>query len=345
MASNYQQKIQERKLKEANEAGRTRSQAIKAQQQAEDAAAEWWATPTVPQAAPLPATNQPAVYGPPKPPYVVKDGDTVDTIANQFGTTPTNLLNSNPDVTSIVPGLVLSPPKMQGPPKPPGYGQPTLGSEAWRVAQQTSGSMSYTPAAPKVQGPPKPPGYQGNNAPNPFGNVGQNNNAFSNFGQTSGSLSNMGQPGAQPGSEAWRVQNASNAGGTQPSTVPGSGGFVNGQNPYSQYGLDYQKSLVLEKFMQEAMLAQKVMGPNYFPDRNTALFLEQNGYIRPKATVAAFNPAYADYKKLATRGGGGGGGGGGGSLRPASAGKVQQPEGLPAFGNGSSFRGLVNWRI
>lgn len=350
MASNYQQKMQERKLAEANAAGRERAQGIKQQKRYEDAVAEFWATPTAAQPGNVPpaVATTPPVYGPPKPPYVVKDGDTVETVASNFGTTTTNLLNSNPDVTAIVPGLVLNPPKVQGPPKPPGYGQgPAQGSEAWRVAQQNSGSMSYA-ANSQPFGPPKPAGYQGNNTPNPFSV--QNNNAFSNYGQTSGPLSNNGQPGAQPGSEAWRTQNANTAGASQANNTPAwlqTNGYVNGQNPYNRYDATYEKDLVLEKFMQQAMQAQTVMGAGYFPDANIAKFLEQNGYIRPTKAAQPV-PAYATYSKQLSeakrRGGGGGGGGGVSAPRNGSANNYNN-DGMPAFSGGGGMRGLVNWRL
>lgn len=343
MASNYQDKIRERKLAEANAAGRAHGQAIKDKKRAEDAAAEWWATPTVPQPGTQPATNPPPVanpttYGPPKPPYVVKDGDTVETVAANFGTTATNLLNSNPDVTSIVPGLVLNPPKIQGPPKPPGYGQgPAQGSEAWRVAQQNSGNMSYAPAAPQPFGPPKPPGYQGNNTPNPFAT--QSNNAFSNYGQTSGPLSGNGQPGAPfgaptPFGSSQQTPASAPSGAQYQSTPP-----IRGMPIYDETNLAPKRAYEITN-LYNAINTGKT------PTQAQVNYLVNRGLIVPKPA-----PAYAGYgngktlqeAKNKKSGGGGGGGGGGGTLRTGA--NQYNNDGLPAFSSNSGFKGLVNWRL
>lgn len=292
--------------------------------------------------------------------YTVKSGDDLNKISGETGVNPQDLLAQNPDVSQIQTGMVLQYQQPLGPPKPAGYGTsvqntpanpvtaqfggltPNVqGSEAWRIAQQNSGSMSYA-SQPKTYGPPKPAGYNGNNQPanNPFANVGQNNNAFSNFGQTSGLLTQGGQPGALPGSEAWRVQNAQNA-GASPNKPVSSGGYVNGQNPYNGLGLDYQQQLVAERFMQQ------IKGQGLIPTNDLTRFLEINGYIRPVTQPTTQSQNWGNNgKRLANPRKGGGGGGGssiGGAGRTVNTGGYQTS--VPAFSGGGGLRPLINWRI
>jgi LysM repeat protein len=286
-------------------------------------------------------------------PYVVKDGDTLETISAASGGNPNNILNNNPDMRNLQTGMVINVP----------------GSEAWRA--QGYGGMSPGPAAP-IPGSEawRAQGYGGMS-----GGIGLPSNAALG-GTTSNPQGNnpfnVNQPGAfgsnQPGANGLRV--------TQP--APQGGGFLDwvkglGQNvpvggtpsPYQTYkppsnstwsqqpvaaaiqattpktntstppaGFYQSQYQYMSRNLFHQQIRTKVDTAGYMPTPGELNILETMGFIKKDKTASGGGGGY--------RRGRGGGGGGRGKNPGLGGGGVPRE---PAFAGGSGFGGLVNWRI
>lgn len=311
--------------------------------------------------------------------YTVKVGDTIATIAERTGISPQDILKANPDVNQLQTGMVLQYNKPVGPTLPTGQPanpvtgqqgvlnpQAVQGSEAWRIQQQNSGLMSYKPVAvtaPPVSAPQPQtpqtnylePGYKGFAPQNPGRNVTggtptPNPIQFSFHPQNPGRNMPGGGNMSNPIFPANAGRNVMGGGNMSLATNPGRnviGGvktLVNSPpSTTTPLGTPAKPPLVIlpegptEVQFVLRNLVNKIAG-SYVPTQAEIDQLRAHGLLAPVTP-----PSYNSNGNYQIHRGGGGGGGGGGNKMPRPA--AFNNNNLPAFSTGSSFRGLVNWRV
>lgn len=283
----------------------------------------------------------------------VRDGDTLENMAQKYGTTVPNLLAANPELKSVQTGMVLNLPPVKsgtGLPSNAAFGKTAVNQganyqawqgggttpinqgnniKAWQEQNSTpSPSMGYNPAQ-------RGRGYNSNYATNPY--------SANPFYKPELANAYMNKPGYQMLGQ----QNVSNYQGynmTAPkpvanSTYPGK--------PYQYDTTAYMRPLAnTQNFLSD--LAQKVdMG--YQPTDDEKRWLMSAGLAEDVPGGGGGGKGYKGYKgyrgrkfKMGARGGGGGGRSwGSGADVPSYA----QTSRMPAFASSSGFQGLVNWRI
>ncbi len=281
----------------------------------------------------------------------VADGDTISTIAGANGTTPDALLGANPDVKSLKTGMVIrtpSPVNMWQGVTPGANGMiggpaPTPGSEAWRaqnaggIGVPSSGPLGATAVSPQRGG---------------FGGTGRPQAAAPTTGFGSQSpfqpfpplANNTPRPQSSQFSQPWNP----NAYATPlerlvnpQAQVPGMAPQPTQQpsSPSRPRQFAPRENLVTLLDSITAATGQTGRLPTAFELE----LLQEHGRANPTRP-----PVYGGggYSSNSRRRGGGGGGGGRGPARQQNGGYTYDPrERQPAFGTGTGFKGLINWRI
>jgi LysM repeat protein len=274
----------------------------------------------------------------PKPNYTVKQGDTVASIANATGLSVDALLNANPDVTIPKTGMVLSTPALTSQIAGEKNYNPipaSAGSEVWRTQQQNSGTWANNAAYGSTTTNPQGNNYAAQQAymqNNPDVQAGMQ--AYSSSIQQQSRAINQtyvdARGNVQTGNPFASYQNVSRTTLRSPqgsiSVAPvQTSPNINGQAPITgPHGASEAESMsnILDQILAET-------GPQYDANGN----LISNGRMATdwEMNLLKYYSAITPASQTASSGGGSRGGGYGKSV--------------PAFGSGSGFGGLVNWRI
>lgn len=257
----------------------------------------------------------------------VKDGDTLEKIANANGTTPTDLLNANPDVRSITTGMVLNAPQpgqanWQG----SGYatgGLPSNAPLSAATSTNPSGNNPYAGMDPKASLIGRGRGTGTN-----FGTPTVNDMPYSYFGTDA--KTTPVNPVTNSYNVASRGANATMA----PAQIPTA--TTSTTNPYSGFSSLASQSRAAKNDFIPLEYLSLAQSPAYTPSPEQTAYLERMGYLTKNTQASSGGGGY--YRNY----GRGGGRGGGGSGTP----RVSQAQAkVPAFASGSGFKGLINWRI
>jgi hypothetical protein len=287
--------------------------------------------------------------GAPAPQVTVKDGDTIETLAETTGTSPVDILAANPELRQVRTGMVINTPQTNTP-----------GSPAWRDQNIYSGGPGSVQSNPELK-------YTQGGLPSNAALGGMTTNPGGLSSTTSGSAGtvNYQQNFLNTERSGYGVP-LTNATANQPRSLFGStGGLGRGTTTtprttpaLRQPNLAPNQESYLLRNPEIRTVLNKIYGevddrfnPNSrLPTDAELKQLEAHGWIK-RDTSQTPTPAYAGggggYGRRKGRGGGGGGGGsrissGGGTRSAGGNGGVPR---APAFSSGASFRGLVNWRI
>jgi hypothetical protein len=314
--------------------------------------------------------------------YTVRDGDTVATIADKTGTTPSGVLNSNPDMKQLKTGMVINAPTAQNAQmRGRGYGangslnNPATGSlPNVALGEGFTGGIGLPSNAPL--------GITGSISGGAGGTAALNPN--NRYTTTQGSNPLAGLFGTRTGQQPYQKTPQGIRPATGQAQNPLSGIFGRpGQQPYTRgpggvlpvtpvADLSAQQAAMRGRGYGQVAPSQTVINTAQPPPFKSGTMLEENYHLRTLERVLTTNnytqddinyltkigllkprtqpPSFAGGGGYGGRGGRGGGGGGGGGARISGGasprgGGVQQAPRLPAFSSGASFRGLVNWRI
>jgi LysM repeat protein len=275
---------------------------------------------------------------------VIKDGQTLDQIAAQTGTTVPDLLAANPDVSAPRTGMVLNIPGSQFNLKNTDRPNVVPGSPEWRAqnigglpSNAALGGTTTNPGGQVSMWGGTTPGYNQqqtpntsfNNSSNPFSNAsGKNLNPYAQYEYKPPRVNTPQGPYTVPGglgnpqrqTLGAPVQNVAAATPAQPIRP----------RPFAGLPMNYPGGFM--RWAREEM--KQINSPTYTPNSMALAVLERAGMIvKDKAPSSYGGGGYG-------RGRGGGGRGGGGS----SAQRTSEPR-MPAFSSGSGNMGLINWRI
>lgn len=282
--------------------------------------------------------------GPPKN-YTVKDGDTLATIAGQTGTTVPNILDANPELKNIRPGLVMNLPNIQdiaashnigGLPSNAALGGTTTNPLGVNPRDQQSiagtadyqaGMLAYSNAISQQSV------RRGGENPSPFSSLGVEN-PFAKYEYKPPRQGN--QPYRPVGGP--RPQEAQFA--QQPKAL--SGAPLNAQQPqqpqYPQYPKRKTTSAPRENMVTLLDSITSQTGPTgRIPTDFELKLLLEHGRIKPvqQQNTSMYYGGGSFSGRRRKKGGGGNGGGGNGYYSDTE----------PKFSSSGGFRGLVNWRI
>lgn len=291
--------------------------------------------------------------------YTVKDGDTLPAIAAATGSTPTDILNANPDMRAPQTGMVLNAPPssnyfnsekgLNTPASPP-----LPGTEAWRT-QNVGGLPSNGPLGRTSTNRQGRNGFEGTNQSlanqrmNQYADVA---NTLSNSFQGLNALrqNQMGAPlnGQTATQQFGGLRNLAGQGLDALRTSQMGQTPQPTQNPMAPAAVNPHKTSYAPRgnivTLLDSITAQ--VGPNgRLPTDFELKQLVAHGRIRPakQRATGGGGGGYSSYSSA--RGRGGGGGGGGGRIVSGGQPRYNTDDNLPAFSNGGGMRGLVNWRI
>ncbi len=277
--------------------------------------------------------------------YTVKDGDNLQKISSNTGTTPDAILNANPEMKVPQTGMVLN-----TPPPPSNFTPYAQGGNL------TGGNMTGGLGLPK-----------------PTWNGGINNPTYTQGEKTPGvsSPSNFGQQKPTPGGLSSQSQSQAGGGYSQYSDITGGMVFLPGQNPALDSSLPKWKqpsqpakptvttptqtgkapdwAAKLDDIMKSNMLDKLTaeVGTNIgrIPTDWEMQMLVENNRVKPmtaQVPQSSYGGGGYSYRRYS---GGYGGGGGGRGYSSGGGGYYNAPRKTPAFSSNSGFRGLVNWRL
>lgn len=293
--------------------------------------------------------------------YTIKEGDTVQSIADANGTTPEGVLQNNPDVSSFDTGLVLQmwtqaakEVQIQGekflPVKPgrPEFNDARLGGpQAQQQGLPSNAVIGQTTTNPQ--------GVNAGMLAYAQSISSQSRAIDQQFVDASGNVQ-MGNPfaanqyGGQQSNQNPGLQASNAYSGNYAGTTPNNGSFqpsptdqASQQNLWEQYkptsATGFKDLLELGVNVPTALL-------DFGVEKGWLLPPNRGGnptYYGPSGAGAAGSFSSGGRGGGGGRGRGGGGGGGGGANRN-STGLYPEPN-QPQFSSAAGFRGLINWRI
>jgi hypothetical protein len=287
----------------------------------------------------------------------VRDGDTIETIAQTTGASPVDLLAANPELKQVRTGMVINAPVVNQDMRGRGYGQApggiglpsnsalggaTTNPGGWSGVSGSAGAANYNQTRPDYSILTTPRNSSG--VPVSTANAQMRGRGYSQPAAPSFSGALYVPPGlsqtqraAIPGILQGRGMSITTPqAATSTATAPPLTGMFT--SAASQARAAKNDFLPLE-FLS---LAQS---PNYTPSAWQTAYLERLGYLKKDNQTTVSGYGGGGYGRGGRGGGGGGGSGGGsrgGSTGARGGGGVTR---APAFSSGASFRGLVNWRI
>lgn len=303
--------------------------------------------------------------------YTVKDGQTLPDVAKAAGTTPADIVNANPQMSSPQTGMVLNIPK------PDFTGVSGLNGTQYGLNRpgMNTGTQQYsTPAGPNPFAPPNVPNAGRANRPTPPGAQTQQPAGGMGLPQNAAQGATTTNPqGTNPLANAYNsflnftgVKNYNPNGSPTPAEQminPNAGkpptGFtpITGATPPSTGPNTASVSPMpnIPPSNLSPIFAQKLQTGNLNPDE--LKYAIYKGWVAPanRPQTQTFGSGIAfpkgnpnnkfwnsnrgkSSKSPAGRGGGGGNGGG---VQP----RYTQQNNTPAFSSGAGFGGLVNWRV
>jgi hypothetical protein len=285
-----------------------------------------------------------------QPQVTVKDGDTIETIAEATGGSPVDILAANPELKYVRTGMVLNTPSA---PRDNRFAMKNEQSVGGLPSNAALGGTTTNPGglSATTSGSAGTVNYQQNfmntqrsgfGVPLTNATANQPRSLFSGGGSqyVPGGLSQSQRAGvpinpSTPRSTTPLALSSAGSAGTPPTY---SGTYVRGTD-----GLPMTYPNGFQRWAREEMA--QINSPTYTPNSMAIAVLERAGFIRKTSPTSGFGGSGGGgYGRRGGRGGGGGGGGFASAPRLGS-GKASQPERLPAFASGGGFRGLVNWRI